>query len=94
MAWTITLNKDHVRKWQRWGMAWLVYVAFGLIAGWGLKPRMDEFLFVLIVPPLAILIPYLVFCLIGAALRSLWPIRTKGRRWMFRRIEPRNRLGE
>lgn len=80
----LTLNKDHVAKWQRLAVAWLVFVLIGLIAGWHLKPRMDEFVFVLTLPLWAVLAPYAAWCLLAALLKSFLPIRlqTSWRRYL------------
>jgi len=61
-AWRIGLNRTHFAVWGQVLAAWLVYVAFGLVAGFALHPRMDEVLFVLFLP-LAVLVPYVLLCL-------------------------------
>jgi hypothetical protein len=76
MAVKITLNRPHMLEWVRWLVVYLIYVALGLIFGWHLKPRMDEFLTVLFLP-LAVLIPWIVLSLLVAAVKSLWTIRFK-----------------
>lgn len=80
MSWKITLNPDHTYRLMQIVVAWLVYVAMALIAGYFVKitPRMDEFLFVLFIP-LAVIIPYALFCLVAAVIRSLLPIRREPR---------------
>lgn len=63
-------------------MAWLAFVALGIVVGWGLKPRMDEIAFMLVVP-VAIVIPYAAFCLVAVFVRSLLSsIRSENGRWI------------
>ena len=72
MAWTIKINRPHARLWRRYLMAWLAFVAFGLVIGAYLKPRADEIIF-MVTLPLAIVVPYALLCLGVAAVRSLLP---------------------
>ena len=60
--------------WRRYLLGWLAFVAFGLAAGWHLKPRLDEVAVVLVLP-LAVLVPYVLGCLVLTILRLLWPAR-------------------
>ena len=75
MGWRVSINRQHVRLWRGYAIAWAAFVAFGLVAGWRLGPRPDEVLFVLLAPPLAILTVYAAGCLGLAVLRSLRLIR-------------------
>ena len=70
MGWGITLNRTHVELWKRLAACWLVYVAVGLLLGWHLKPRLDEFLFVLLIP-LAVAAPWAILSLAGAWLKLI-----------------------
>lgn len=72
----IGIDWDHVRLWRRRLLGWAAFVAFLVVAGWGLGPRPDEVLFVLVVVPLAVLIPYVAGCL-GLALLRLWLVGEK-----------------
>lgn len=93
--WKLTINRDHVALWGRWLAMWVAFVAFGLVVGWHLKPRMDEFLVVLSLP-LAVVAAYAIGCLVVLVIRSLWPIRLQSR-WQRRRfggVEPNKRIGE
>jgi hypothetical protein len=69
-GWTISLNREHVALLGRATRWWLSYVAFCVVAGWGLGPRWDEVL-TLTLLPLGVLLPYAVGCLAVAALRVL-----------------------
>lgn len=71
MTWGFGLNWPHVTLWRRLFMAWLVFVAFGLVLGWRFGPRPDEVAFMLVLPLLVVL-PYAVGCLGLAVLRLLW----------------------
>lgn len=74
MGWGITLNQHHVANCKRILIAWLGFVAFGLILGARLGPRPDEIAFMLILPlPLVAL--YALGCLLLGLLRILWPVR-------------------
>lgn len=75
----ITLNEQHLNAWKRLLLYWLVFVAIMLVAGWHLRPRLDEFLTVLALP-LIVIVPYGAFCLIAAAIRLSWPVRLHGLR--------------
>lgn len=79
-SWRIGLNPDHIRLWITYGFQWLGFVAFWLVAGWHLKPRMDEFLVVLTLPVWLVLAPYVVFCLVAAAVKA-WLIRAETAQW-------------
>jgi hypothetical protein len=84
MAWGVSLNPPHMLLLLRCAVAWGTYLAFGLVLGacYGIRPRADEFVFVAALP-LAVLIPYALACLAGAALKVwLWPV---GRRHWHRR---------
>ena len=67
----ISIDWDYVRLWRGRLIAWAAFVAFLVAAGWHLGPRPDEVLFVLVVVPLTVLIPYVAVCLALAYLR-LW----------------------
>lgn len=72
MGWGISLNRDHLAVWGRWAILWLLFIGFGLIAGWHLSPRLDEIVTVALLP-LAVLVPYVLGCLGLAVFRLLWP---------------------
>lgn len=74
MRWKLKLDRQHLLLWCRFAIYWLCYVIAGLIAGWHLKPRMDEVIFVLLLPVL-IVATYAAACFVAAALKVwLWPI--------------------
>lgn len=79
-SWSIGLNPDHVRLWITYGLQWLAFVAFALVAGWHLGPRMDEFLVVLTLPLWLVFAPYVVFCLVAAAVKA-WIIQAEPAQW-------------
>lgn len=68
MGLDISLNKPHAVLWGRFARWWLAYVAVGLILGWRLGPRLDEFLFVLFLP-LVIAVPWAILSLALAWLK-------------------------
>jgi hypothetical protein len=70
--WRIGLDPDHVALWTRYGIQWLAFVGFALIAGWHLKPRLDEFLVVVTLPLWLVLAPYVVFCFLAAVVKAWW----------------------
>lgn len=80
----LTLNRDHVTFWKRICVAWIAFVAFGIVAGWRHGPRADEIALMLVLP-LAIFIPYVALNLIVILVRALWPIRRHGR-WSLRSL--------
>lgn len=84
MGWKVELNREHVATVRRLLWRWFWYVIFLVVIGWGFGPRLDEVLTVMFVVPLIVLVPYVVFCLAVAALKSLWP---EGRHsWVPRRL--------
>lgn len=83
--WKVTINRDHVVLWRRWLVMWCVFVAFLLVIGWHLKPRIDEFLFVLFLP-VSVLIPYIAVCFFGAYARILWAEWNQSRLRIFSRL--------
>ena len=90
MSWQLQLNHAHVARWRRYVIWWLAYVAAGLLFGWHLGPRPDEVAFVLALP-LAVIVPYGLFCLGAAYLRAyLWPVGGDGGR--RRALHPALRL--
>lgn len=86
MAWGLSLNRPHVALWRRYLTGWAIFVAFVLVTGWSLSPRLDEVAFVLFLP-LVILIPYVAVCLLGVYAK-LWLLGLKRRAalWQARRI--------
>ncbi len=93
MSWGVEVNRPHVLLWARWGVAWLLYVAVGLVVGWQLKPRPDEITFVLFLP-LAVLVPYAAACLILGLLRTwLWAPVGWQRRLLGRVLAAQQRIG-
>jgi Sec-independent protein secretion pathway component TatC len=74
MGWGITLNQHHVANCKRILIAWLGFVAFGLILGARLGPRPDEIAFMLLLP-LPLIALYALGCLALGLLRLLWPVR-------------------
>lgn len=82
--WKITLNEPHLRKVGYYLLLYAIYFVYGLIAGWHLKPRADEIIFMLTLP-LWILVPYTIGCLAVVAVKALWPVRTEPGAWRWRR---------
>ena len=76
MALRIHLNKPHVERLAQFAVVWCIYLAFCLIAGWSLNPRLDEVIFVATLP-LYVLVPYALFCF-AAALIKLWSAHRYG----------------
>lgn len=76
MGWGIRINWGHVNLWLTYGVAWLAFVGFALVAGWHLKPRLDEVVVVVLLP-LGVLVPYAVLCFLVAALKPLRPLRNR-----------------
>ena len=74
MGWGITLNQHNVANCKRILIAWLGFVAFGLILGARLGPRPDEIAFMLLLP-LPLIALYALGCLALGLLRLLWPVR-------------------
>ena len=70
MGWGISVNHSHVAACGRYLLAWVAFVAFGVVLGWGLNPRLDEVAFMLALP-LVVLLPYAAFCLLLPWLRLL-----------------------
>lgn len=66
----ITPNWPHIALWGRLTRFWATYVAAGLIMGWSLGPRVDEVIFVALLP-LPFVVIYAVGCLVVAWLRVL-----------------------
>lgn len=73
MGWKVQLNREHVAAVRRLLWRWFLYVIFLVVIGWGYGPRLDEVLTVMFIVPLIVLVPYIAFCFVGAALKSLWP---------------------
>jgi len=71
--WRIQIDKQHVMLWLRWLKAWLAFVGVALVFGWHLKPRMDEVVFILLLP-VPVVAVYALGCLAIAALKALWTI--------------------
>jgi len=84
----LMLNRTHLKLWATYAVAWIGFVVFCLIFGWHLKPRPDEVLFVATLPIWAVFLPYVVFCLLAAIFKSLWPVGRKrlGFLGRFRRL--------
>ena len=74
--WRIQIDKAHVTLWLRWLKAWLALVAFALVFGWHLKPRVDEVVFMLLVP-VGVVGLYALGCLAVATLKTLWAVRSQ-----------------
>jgi hypothetical protein len=84
----VSLNYSHMLVWRRYLVGWAAFVAFGIVAGWHLHPRLDEVVF-MIALPLWIIVPYAVISLVAAMVRAwLWP--TPGTRWI--RYKPGKRI--
>ena len=88
MGWKLSINREHLLLWQRWMLWWVAFVGFMIVYGWRLHPRMDEILFVLVVPPIVVTGAYVAFCLATAACKVLWPVR------LGAPAEGRHRLGQ
>lgn len=90
----ISLNKPHLARWAYWLYCYAVFVAIALVFGWHLHPRWDEIMFACTLP-LWVIVPWAAVSLIGAALRSLWPVRFQsGFLWrLFGGAEGDQRLG-
>ncbi len=73
----ISVNREPLKRLGRLLYMWMCYVALALILGFSLHPRPDEILFVSTLP-LWVLVPYALFCLVGACIKS-WLIRFQ--RW-------------
>src|SRR5690242_10883281 len=71
MATKVKLNWGHVRIWQQLAGFWLSYVALLVLVGWHLKPRIEEVLFVLFVPPLFVVGAWAVVNIASTTL-ALW----------------------
>ena len=78
-GWRVEINRQHVGLWGALLAGWLAFVAFGLVIGWHLGPRLDEVLIILVLPLWLVVIPYALLCLLIAVARLLWP--TIGRHW-------------
>lgn len=74
MAWKIGLNTPHLIVWRRILIGWLAFVGFAVIAGWHLKPRIDELLFAVTLPIWLVVAPYAAYSLLAVVLRSCWPV--------------------
>jgi len=93
MDWQLSLNRPHLIRWTPLLVAWLAYVALALVLGAHLKPRLDEFLFVLSLPLWGI-VPYAAWCLAVVALRAwLWPAHAYWRRLRLR-LAANHRIGK
>ena len=76
----IELNADHLAALCRFGILWGVYVAIAVIGGLHLKPRLDEVVFVALLP-LPFIAAYAVWCFIVAVLRVYWITRSSRAVW-------------
>lgn len=65
----VKLNSAHIILWGRVLGLWLFYVGFCVVVGWSLHPRLDEVIFAVFLPGLVVG-PYIIFCLLIAALRA------------------------
>lgn len=86
MGWGISINWGHVAIWRRLAILWCGYVCVGLLLGWGLGPRRDEVVFLLLLP-LAPLAAWVAVSFLWALLRlrldrgkAWWPVIGRKRR--------------
>ena len=89
------INSDHVSLWKRYALSWIFFVLCLVVLGWAKGPRVDEVIFVLLLP-VPILVAYVLFCLIAVGVKSLLPKRDHRRCWrrpLLRRLPGNNRLG-
>ena len=69
----VTLNWTHIALWGRFAVYFGLWMGAAIIGGWHLKPRLDEVVFVALLPvPLVLLYATGCFC-VAAARVWLWP---------------------
>lgn len=83
-SWKITLNEPHIRRVGRCLLLYAIYFVYGLVAGWHLKPRSDEIIF-MVTLPLWVLLPYTVGCLAIVTVKALRPVRPQPGAWRWNR---------
>ncbi len=87
-SWQLGLHRPHLQLWRRWLIQWMTFVAVLVVLGWGHGPRLDEVVWVLIVPPLVVVAGW---GLISLALIGVWSLRNPDRAGLAGVDHPRRR---